>query len=68
MVPQYLGIHFIRLLSELADVPDASCIEHICMLSNKPQTHTYPKGTIMKKKKKYIYIYKKHTTIYLLIE
>lgn len=49
MAPQYLGIHFTRLLSELADVPDASCIEHICMLSNKPQTHTYPKGTIMKK-------------------
>ena len=63
MVPQYLGIHFIRFLSELADVPDASCIEHICMLSNKPQTHTYPKGTIMKKKKN-IYIYIKNTPLY----
>lgn len=62
MAPQYLGIHFTRLLSELADVPDASCIEHICMLSDKPQTHTHPKGTIMKKK--YIYICIKNTPLY----
>ena len=59
MAPQYPGIHFTHLPSELADVPDASCIGHIWMLSNKPQTHTYTKGTIMKKKK-YMYIYKTH--------
>lgn len=67
MAPQYPGIHFTHLPSELADIPDASCVGHIWMLSNKPQTHTYPKGTIMKNIYKLLYKkYIKNTPLYTL--